>query len=183
MNFLIVLFMVNWWYLASNQAAGKLTVLMYVAMCSSYVYSDYLATMVAAGITCNSQSQIMNNTRLGMKRRLGSVFEFRCKSKCNGSYSFFHHNHTTEEFDLIFQSSNDTYNVPLLSFDDGGEYCCSEQCDDNTTTPSFSDCCTRIKSKKPANKIYIVIYTYMLFSFACGGMDFTKSCWPSWNPY
>lgn len=118
MNFLIVLFMVNWCYLASNQVAG---------------------------ITCNSQSQIMKNPRLGMKKRLGSVFEFRCKSKCNGSFSFFHHNHTTEKFDLIFQSPNDTYNIPLLSFDDGGEYCCSEQCNNKSTTPDMPDCCTRIK--------------------------------------
>ena len=117
--------------------------------------------MVAAGITCNSQSQIMNNPRLGMKRHLGSVFEFRCKSKCNGSFSFFHHNHTTEKFDLIFQSSNDTYNIPIVSFDDGGEYCCSERCDNKSTTPNISDCCTRIKSKKPASKAK-VIYMHVI---------------------
>ena len=110
--------------------------------------------MIAAGMMCNSQSMIMKNPNVGMKKRLGSLFEFRCKSKCNESFSFFHYNHTTEKFDLIFQSSNYTYNIPLLSFDDGGEYCCSGHCDDqtNTVTPNIPDCCTRIKSKKPATK-------------------------------
>lgn len=170
--------MVNWCYLASNQVAGKLILIICVE-CTDNV------AMIVAGITCNSQSQIMKNPRLGMKKRLGSVFEFRCKSKCNGSFSFFHHNHTTEKFDLIFQSPNDTYNIPLLSFDDGGEYCCSEQCNNKSTTPDMPDCCTRIKSKKPASRIYISICTCMLFvySFACSGMDFTKSRWPSWIPY
>ena len=63
-------------------------------------------------------------------------------------YDFFHYNHTTEKFDLIFHGSGDEYNLSLLSFDDGGDYCCSEQCDDNNTAPSVPDCCFRIKSKE-----------------------------------
>ena len=126
--------------------------------------------MIAAGITCNTQSQIMTNPTLGMKRRLGSVFEFRCKSKCNGSFSFFHYNHTAEKFDLIFQSSNDTYNVALLSFDDGGEYCCSEQCDNKSTTPNFpADCCTRIKSKLE-NLVFYMHVIYVQFRLWWNGL-------------
>ena len=103
---------------------------------------------------CNPWPLIVKNPTEGMNKHLGSLSEFKCQSKCNGgNYSFFHYNHTTEEFDLVFQSSNDTYNIPLLSFDDGGEYCCSEQCDDNSTTPNIPDCCIRIKSKKPLKAI------------------------------
>ena len=138
--------MVNWWYLPSNQVAGKLTLILCVEC------TDYVDTMVAAGMTGNSQSWIMNNPRLEEEKRLGSVFEFRCKSECNGNFSFFHYNHTTEKFDLIFQSSNITYDIPLVSFDDGGEYCCSERCDNKSTTPNTPNCCIHIESKKPASK-------------------------------
>lgn len=36
----------------------------------------------------------------------------------------------------------------LLSFDDGGNYCCSKQCDDKKTIPTtIQECCKRVESK------------------------------------
>ena len=96
---------------------------------------------------CDSLPVIMKNSVIGIKKYLGSPFEFRCRSTCNGSYRFFHHNHTSKAFDLVYQSSNNLYNISALDFHDGGEYCCSEQCDDKNTTSNYQQCCIRLKSK------------------------------------
>ena len=102
------------------------------------------------GDKCDPLPKIMKNPASGIKKYLGSPFEFRCTSTCNayGSYSFFHRNHTSKEFDLVSQSYNNLYNISALDFHDGGEYCCYEQCDDKNTTLNYQQCCIRLKSKK-----------------------------------
>ena len=88
------------------------------------------------------------NPAIGIKQNLCSPFEFRCRSTCNESYIFFHHNHTSKKFNqLVSQGSNNLYNIPALDFHDGGEYCCSEQCDDKNIVPNHQQCCIQLKSK------------------------------------
>lgn len=100
------------------------------------------------GNMCDPLPEIMKNPMIGFKKTLDSPFKFRCRSSCNGNYSFFHRNQISKKFDLVSQNSNNLYNISALSLDDGGEYCCSEQCDDKDTTPNYQQCCIRLKSKK-----------------------------------
>ena len=120
-----------------------------------------------AGIDCKPWPLVKKNPAIGIRKRLGSKLELTCKSKCSGGkFRFFHYNHTTEKHDLITESFNHTYIMPLTSFNDGGEYCCTEQCGNKPTEPSTSDCCTRIMSKKLASKnkcIYDTACVYVSF--------------------
>ena len=155
MNFFIIFFIIKWWCLASNEAAGKLVYLMfitctYVAMKLAFIIAIIIMLInlmsmitVPVGNECKPLPEIME-----IKKHLGSPFKFRCNSACKGSYSIFHRNHTSKEFHLVSQSYNNLYNIPALSFHDGGEYCCSEKCDGTNHISNFKKCCIRIKSKK-----------------------------------
>ena len=95
MNFFIFLFVINWWCLASIEGASKL-VSGYILM---VVISNRKGRIIAnfnncAGDMCDPLPVIMKNPTIGIKKYLGSPFASRCRSTCNVSYSFFHHNHS-----------------------------------------------------------------------------------------
>ena len=115
-----------------------------------------------AGRDCMSWPLVKKNAAIGMRKHLGSKLSLTCKSKCKGGkFRFFHYNHATEKHDFISESFNDTYIMPIASFNDGGEYCCTEQCGNKAIAPSASDCCTRIKSKKLPSKSCTSLCNYM----------------------
>jgi len=107
-----------------------------LCVCACSLYCKFYRHII---IACQPPS----NPEISHKH-LGSSFEFLCNpsSTCVGKiYNFFHYNRTTQKYDLVFQGSQKYRKNALLSFDDGGNYCCSKQCDNKQV------CCKRVESK------------------------------------
>lgn len=176
MTFWIAVFMIYWWCLASSVDAGQLllhevtinmksimlsdhardTYIQYYTQVCIHILTFYWIIVYIAPMECYPLTSIRRNPVMATTtKQFGSPFKFRCKSTCNGNYRFFHYNHTTAEFDQIFQSPSDTYKIPALSFNDGGDYCCSQHCGSKITEiPNFQMCCLHVKSKRLASYIH-----------------------------
>ena len=118
-----------------------------------------------------------------MKKHLGSSINIHCPlpSSCNGEkYNYVHFSTITGKVEVVAQASKYTKNLSI--FDDGGDYCCSDHCADNITSPTTPECCTSVTSKiLILEYITCVITCVPTFSFTCGAMGVTKSCCSQWR--
>ena len=83
-----------------------------------------------------------------MNKHLGSSINIHCPltSSCNGEkYDYVHFSTITGKVKLVAQASK--YTKSLSSFNDGGDYCCSDHCTDNVTSLVAPECCTSVTSK------------------------------------
>ena len=117
-----------------------------------------IVLMLLLFLVCKARNQVTVN------KHLGSTFHFRCRenSRKVEKHQYIHYNQTTGKPDLINVAP--TLTQRLSSFEDGGDYCCSDhRTHDSRVSSTTSECCISVASKTNIN----VCATILLIHVNC----------------
>ena len=93
-------------------------------------------------------------------KQIGHTFHFHCTpTLCDGqTFNYTHYDQITGEPLQVHQGS--TYTKRISSLEDGGDYCCVDQCaGSKNMTSTVPECCITVTSKAINNFVITIIHT------------------------